>query len=107
MLDVLVAAKALLCQADLASLLDAEGWGDLVPWLLLWAPQGWWEVELLLQGNVVSPHVFAPSAPPPPSPPPPHSAAPHRPWETSKTLLSRPGIWCLHLSPFIIWQIFL
>lgn len=55
MLGVPVAAKALLCQADLASLLEAvPGAGEtVVPWLPPWAPQGWWEAER--QGDVVSP----------------------------------------------------
>lgn len=80
-----------------------QGWHDPVPWLPPWPWQGWWEAELLLQEDVVSPCVFTPSAPPPP----PHSAAPHRPWETSKTSFSCPDIWRSHLSPFVIWQIFL
>lgn len=36
----------------------SQGWGDLVPCVPLWALQGWWEPELPLQRDVVSPCAF-------------------------------------------------
>lgn len=92
MLDVSVATKALLCQADLASLLEAApGLGTLIPLHCKdggrqsCCPRG---TQSLLCSSSFS------------------SAVPHKPWETYKTLLSCPDICCLHLLPFIIWQIF-
>lgn len=92
-LDVSVATKALQCQAGLASLLEAvPGLGTLV---LLPCKDGG-RLSCCSRGTV-----SLSSAPPLPP-----LLVPHRPWETYKTLLYCPDIWCLHLFPFIIWQIF-